>query len=602
MAAAYGWPEVLVSDVWPLVWRALVVALAVVGLDLLCTHFPVRAVDPLMPEQRVAGLRNLLTLFGLPSALLVALTGFAIPTLSPYANPSLVLLYRRHATTKRETVLTWALGNGNPFSWALQLSLYISLSLFFVLALGTLQWTGQFTPVLFLAAAAALGELLLLLVFVYWVIGLRHPSRVIGHTLGMANNALTWLKDLPATHAYKPLPAGFSRGPYKTKFREQEKLLRIAEALTQATLRALHDRQPMPAREGIEALADLFTSAGTARPKDDAWYQMLFVRDVAEPRFDWFRLFVLDGLHDVLVASAEAHYMSVGLAALRALEQIGANLLAKEKPGDQTSRQLFRRVLNSYVDAFDETLQFQEHNLRAELLPSLITFVFQIGDANTEGDKGASGWTQLLLAELPNMIKELGTPGVTYEDFGALRALTALLMKVKTEVPESEPVIAGGVIYLGASAVALRSDRAVSLLAGWIAGQFDRSGALTSAEGQVLVRRARQEPPRPLPPRSGDARATPASPVATDRRPDVDYVQVFLVLVAARGMQFGSDWLRESTVKIRFAARDLKRGQYRCKWVCERMGNQSHLGSEEIKGWVKEVTNLWSTEYAKQAN
>jgi hypothetical protein len=588
--ARRGWlgetSAALGSDAWELLRNSLLFSFGVVLLDLLIAGAPRRLfVDPLPLVTRDGYVHGLLTLFGLPSALLVTLTSLAIPTLSPYANPSLLLRYRRYPETTREKWWTRIAGRGNPFRWALQVALNVAASLFLLLVLGGLGIAKQSSPVLALITAAAFCEVALLLAFVFWVIGLRHPSAVVEQTLDIARNALLELRK-GAKRVYVEIPRGRSRGPYKVRFREQELLKQITEALAQASLRALQDRQPFSAREGLEALAELFTESAGVRPVGDRWYAMVEVRQVPNPEIDWLRLLVLEGIHDVLVACASAHYLSVGQDALRVLERLSAVVL-NENPTDSSSKELFGRILWTYVDAFDESLQFREYNLLTALMPQLQKHVARLRTAREASEATAEGWIEVLVSQLPGLLRSLGTPSVTLEDFGALRSLTDLMTKTADAVPEARDLVATAAINQGATALALRSDRAAALIAGWIAGVFDSSGATTAGQGEQLVRLGRLEAPR-----------SELSTETTSLRADfvsVDYVEVFLALVAARGAQFDRGWLDASTDRLRIAVNALPQGAKRCEWVCERVGNVSRLAPVEIKGWVDEVTEFWAS-------
>jgi hypothetical protein len=602
----------LLEHVFVLVWNAVKVAFAIVALDFLCTRLgpalPMAILDPISGDRRTAYVVVLLTVFGLPSVLLVTLTSLAMTTLSPYASPSVVLLHSYHPTTRLEIWWTRFAGKGNRFRWALQLALYVSASLFSLFLFNTFGWSAGFTLTLALITLIAVIDLILLLSYVYWIIGLRQPSRVIEYMLGIARNALTEVTKLPSAYTYRALPLNFARGRYRPRYHEQDRVLRLAQALTQSTLRALQDRQPIPAVEGVDALTRLFTDALRPRsdPRDE-WFHLAF-REVEDARLNWLRVNVLEGLRDVLVASAEAHYISVGQAALPGLDDIGFKLLLTGDPTDATDRELFRGLLATYVSAFDETLQFDEPTLRAELLPKIGTRIAQLlALEQSVGGKRIAGWVATLAIELPTIIKDTGGPSIVRDDLGALRAVTDLMNRAAAAFPSLRTDIATSALHLGATAIALRADRSASLLAGWIAGQFDRSGMATATAGESIIRRERAPTIQRFPATIAGATLAPttgSTPESGPRPPFVttDYVEVFLVLVAARASQFKlSESAGETSVEtwssavqdiVRRAVVALPQGSKRCEWVCERVCNASHLGGEERKGWVAEVTKV----------
>src|SRR5438477_10311905 len=156
------------SETWTLLRNAFVFTLLFLGLDFLFRHLPRRLfVDPIDRTLREGYVHGLLTLFGLPSALLVTLTSLAIPTLSPYANPSLILRYQRYPETAVERAWARVAGRGNPFRWALQIALYVAASLFALLVLGGLGLASQSSVALLLITVAAFCEVALLLAFAF---------------------------------------------------------------------------------------------------------------------------------------------------------------------------------------------------------------------------------------------------------------------------------------------------------------------------------------------------------------------------------------------------------------------------------------------------
>src|SRR5439155_19546202 len=129
---------------------------------------------------------------------------------------------------------------------------------------------------------------------------------------------------------------------------------------------------------------DLFDASTRARALGDRWYSMWEVRRAPQPHIDWLRLLVLEGIGDVLVACAGAHYLSVGEDALKVLGRIGHKLLPSVDPTDpgrllaeadaadsSSDEELFGQLISIYEAAFDESLQFREYNLREKLLPQL---------------------------------------------------------------------------------------------------------------------------------------------------------------------------------------------------------------------------------------
>lgn len=207
------------------------------------------------PDERRGFLRGMLALFGLPSALLVALTSFAVPTLTPYANPGLLLTHRAyHDRGGRIWVVGFFLARYNPFSLALLASVALSATLALLVVLDAAQIITLHLITCALVVVVACGTLGLVLQFVFWVLRMRQPSEVITEARSLALNALSH-----ASHSSGLTPRRLDDvdGPFNAEWEEQHEIKLLVDALAQVALRTRSERHPFGPHEALSALADV---------------------------------------------------------------------------------------------------------------------------------------------------------------------------------------------------------------------------------------------------------------------------------------------------------------------------------------------------------
>jgi len=83
-------------QVTDILFRMVVIALFIVGLDIVTSMIPQITVARFGDQTRADFVGGLFRFFSILPALLLALTSFAVTGLSPYGNPALILLYRWH--------------------------------------------------------------------------------------------------------------------------------------------------------------------------------------------------------------------------------------------------------------------------------------------------------------------------------------------------------------------------------------------------------------------------------------------------------------------------------------------------------------------------
>lgn len=562
-----------------LVARALVVASVVCAFDALPwtapesvrslgAHFVVGLADR---RDYVGGL---LTLSGLPTALLVTLTSLAIGTLSPYANPAPLLLHRRWPTTALEWFHALVfLGRGNPFLFALQGSLYVSASLAGLLVLEAAGWAALRRPTLLAVTLLAIWNLALLLYFVFWTVRLRQPEQLIEHLRLLARNRLESLSTRAGgftDRAHESAPrvsAVSSPREYSYQYVEQAETAEVILALGQALLRAATDAQPSLAIQAAAALKDALslTREAHAVPEWGATSE--------GPRGSWASELVVEALGEGLATAGEKHVHRPGeeiaktlAEALRATTRVG-------RPQDPNDRRVVAAILSAQTLAFQRCSVARETALRDYILDR---FQPALADLRRHWKHRLS---TLLLSEIGTMARE----ALRREDVGGLRGALGLLHA--TVGPRTAAIEL--VLDLGATGIALRADRTTSALAGWCVSVLDPSGSRIPLAAEEMLARERR--------RALTAIRT-AKPPTRPTYVGTDYVRVFLALLGGRAGHYVPPWPEASLEKVsRVVWADsggLPNPRERAAWVCERISNVVGLAAVETERWVGSVLRV----------
>jgi hypothetical protein len=563
---------------------------------------------------RYALVNQLLTFLGLPIALFITLTSLALPSLSSYANGSLLLLHGRYPVTSRERRWGWVIGRQNAFHDALQIALFVAATLVALAALRNFTLLdghpiadGQMPTLVVVVVLAAL-EVLLLIRFVFWVIRLRQPTEVIQHLQILADNALAHVRT--PGERFRRAQRSEIYGQFTCELEEQEEVKQIALALSQTTLRAVHDHQPFSAYEGVAAMKKLYELAHDGK-YPAAWQRMRAVQGqlddaltridageatVAAPtaplELDWLSQLVIEGLAEVLTAAAERGSILVGKAAAGELERIASDLLAKQSARDRSDADLLKLALEKHAEAFASCLLLGDRRLRDALLDQLRHLVADLAAATGDKDASKGERAREWALELRSFVRVHGTnmaeACVARGDVGALRGVLDLLRRVGLDHPDLRATVATAALNVGATALALREDVCASVIAAWIPGAFDPAAEVVPGEAIRLIQ-AHSE--------AGGLLGSGASDEPSNRRSyvGVDYVAVLVVLACGRGIQFGHEGWKTASKELAPVVKgsaDVRNARDRCAWVCERVGEVAHLAKDEREAWLKAVRDI----------
>jgi len=385
------------------------------------------------PDERRGFLRGMLALLGLPSALLVALTSFAVPTLTPYANPGLLLTHRAyHDRLGRIWVIGFLLARYNSFSLALLASVGLSATLATLVVLDTAHLITLHLITCALVALAACFTLGLMLQFVFWVLRMRQPSEVITEARRLALNAL-W----HASHSSGLTPRRLDDdvdGPFNAKWEEQHEIKLLVDALAQVALRTRAERHPFGPHEALRALTDVVEHArqsvfppswGEARSQDITKTETFLVdgrpspqwKTVGEPQ--WIERLTIEAIGAVLVASAESRDLVTGTAAASQLLVLSQRYVVLSPTDYGAGLEL---ILEKFGHAIQECIHSREFALRYQLLEVLEALIGSIGRTGVPPE-----WPIWFWSRLRSLGSRLALAAVSVDDVVALQAILALL-------------------------------------------------------------------------------------------------------------------------------------------------------------------------------
>jgi hypothetical protein len=535
--------------------------------------------------------RQLLALLGLPAALLVALTSLAIPNLSPYTNPSVLLLHIRQPTGRVRRWMRLLFGRGNPFLDALQAALYVAGILAALFALNSIHWTESALPTVLIVTALALLEVVLLIHFLLWVIRLRQPSELLQYLRLLLDQDLAAI-ELPygplkpeSRRALRRAAPASVRGPYTCRYEEQEAVKQLTMAITHATLRALTDQQPFSAREGLDVMQFVYGRSLRIYPSE--WREMteVFGQSITT---NWLTLLAMDGFREVLLGSIGGATASVTKETEGRLMSVAKDLLLQD-PTDDAAVTL-EHILRQYISAHAKCLGLTS-STRHDLLDDL-NELFAVLASPTSSDLSAlvrvNVWRSRLQPVFRELARALGETCVMSDDVPAMRGVADFLHRASVGDTAMRMQVAEVVLNLGATAIAIRADRVAAMLAGWIVDILDRDALVLPLEAARSV----ADDQRPTLGAGGDEQLL---------RPDyvtVDYVQVFLILAAARGRQYGrarsnDSWQAPTTTQTVLSASESLVDKYRRpKWICERICGAVGYAPDETKTWIEEIMTM----------
>jgi hypothetical protein len=444
------------------VWRAMVVALVVLGLDCLSTwvlfgdgpsslrflQVPASVsaaltnpLDQVTPDIRHRLIGVLLSLFGFAPAIVIALTSFAVSGLSQYGNPSFLLLYRWRGRELWAKLLGGLVaGRSNPLHRSLVLSLALVGSL--LLISGTFAAGLTRNHSLALTAVVVLAALLVfnLLWLLVWILTLRRPRDSIVMMLSMGLDVFAYVKSRQQK-PLEPIKATCLSGSC-SRFVEQEEIRNCLQGLTEFVLRSLEQRQRIAALDATEVLGALALQAeGGSFP---ASWQVLGDPDHdGQQKDDWLLGEFAKSFESIAVECADLHYSSVGTEAVQRLGSMGEYLARGHSAGRLRN---CRIVLSALMSTCDQCVVSGDFDVRDVSLQQIGAIIggLESTDAVVQDD----------------FLRDLATGcairAVQLDDIASVRSVLRCIVGTSPEATPHVDALMAAVLSLGASALAAR--------------------------------------------------------------------------------------------------------------------------------------------------
>ncbi|MGI8423259.1 MAG: hypothetical protein ACR2NO_03965 [Chloroflexota bacterium] len=214
--------------------------------------------------------------FALPSALLTTMAAFAIPALTPYANPGVLLRYRTHQPAwANKWVIGYFFGRTNYLYLVLIGAMGLTGA---ALTLGLRHlFTGNapFVLTLALVAVAALTVFVQLLQFVLWVLDMRVPSAVLAHVCDAALRHVEYVRrDRTLRHRRR---ADHDPEAIGLEFEEQHELRLLLEGIAQIAIISAREEQlfvTVDATRALREVHDALLRAERGRELPDLWFEV----------------------------------------------------------------------------------------------------------------------------------------------------------------------------------------------------------------------------------------------------------------------------------------------------------------------------------------
>src|SRR5260370_5037249 len=308
-------------QVTDILFRMAVIALFIVGLDIVSSMIPQITVARFGDQTRADFVGGLFRFFSILPALLLALTSFAVTGLSPYGNPALILLYRWHRIRWWERPFLF-FGRSNLLYRAMVLGLGLVPGLFLLQARKSMGLSNNTVPTVIVVVILAALLSTSLVSLVLWVISLRRQSDVIQHTYLLGCDLFQHLERITHGKGKLTTRTATDNSGKASRYEEQEDMKRCVAALTEAAIRSLELEQRLAASEATLALRRLDGVAKDALlPR--GWEKL---GPNSEDRCDWLQELFVEAIESVVVAAVDLHYFSVGCLGAASLADIGVLL------------------------------------------------------------------------------------------------------------------------------------------------------------------------------------------------------------------------------------------------------------------------------------
>jgi hypothetical protein len=592
------------------VLQAVVLGAALATVDILLGELPSTLSEyEIEPPERAAYVTSLLAFAGIPTALLLTLSSFALSSMSPAISSSLPLLFLRYpwpwlprvpawslVVLPMVTTVAWYVSLGTPDHSAAVGAALVAISVAAALALVTTRTNLLHLPLL-LASSLTSGLLLmsfvsgrgvsnqhlltlglvfvfllvdagLLVALVIWLMRLRQSGELVTELQKMGESIQAYVASTRDGHLPRASLARLAEDAASVSQPQQE-LKQVFAALSQVALHALQEHQNVPALQAARAIDTLHERASRGEPRTDWLVERAegVEGSVATP---WIDRLSCEQMMTILLRSAEQHFFSVGDACAQHLLDIALRCLREHdgrvRPAHDVRSAIPIDAVEAFASCYDECVQFDEVNLRDRVL----FFATRLIEAMRAA---GPNYTNDLREELPIHLRTAGRLAVSRNDVGAVRALLSVLGRYAADDVLRAPV-ARAVIDLGALALAGRSYAVGSVLIDWLR-RFDDRGAFVPS-----VATARMA----------------ASPTDDETAPPEltrGFVQVFLALACARGrVGRGATWPDAALAQVRDLLGDV--GRERCQIVLARLNNSVPLPDELARAWRWQVDELTS--------
>jgi len=480
------WDELIASGL-----LALLILAALVITDAVAEHIDPQPwmlrlqTHPDLPA-RAEFLRSLLTLFGLPTTVLVALTAFAIPVLRPTATAGAVVLHRRYPGPLLDRPALSFL-RLNPFYVAFVFAVGFSVSLL-LLSVGVAAdlFRAQL-PTLAVAVVVAGFTAYLAISSIVWTLRMRDGVALVSHVTQLGLNVI---RHVGASQRFAPF-IDLSPGP-RFSFVEQVELKQCLDTLAQ---QALHfSDEPTAGAAALRGLRQI-QQAATAADAVAQWRER--PGDFGEPFPDpWLEDTVIATLGRATIAAVRTRDADGGREASAILVAIGIDLAERPGAPSTTDQAVVDLVLRALRLSFHACVEEREFVLRQDLLRQLAEILGRLASPRLSvlrrGADAPDPWSGYVREQGRRFTLELLRPCVMAEDPDAIQSALYLTEDLSgqgsLEGYEVRVRVLEVVLNLAAHALAAGARVGAYQLMRWLASAAipEMESALIDAQARIL--------------------------------------------------------------------------------------------------------------------
>jgi hypothetical protein len=361
----------------------VIIALLLIGTDVIAEHMsqlewlPDLRLHPTLLE-RAGFVHALLTLFGLPTTVLVALTSFAVPVLRPSATVGALLLHRPYLVGRWDQ-RELSFMRSNPFYGAFVTAAGLSLALL-VLSFGVAaELLRAQLPALLLATLVAALAGFRFISAIVWTLRMRDGMALVSHVTELGENVIA--------HAGA---GGASAAPFEDRspggrfsFVEQVELRQCVDTLTQQALHVGDEPAASAAAlRGLRRLQEAAIGSGAVA----LWRERPGVLPSPFPD-PWLEADVISTLTRAIIAAVRARDAAAGQDAIAILGAIGIDLAEAPNPSP-TDRRVMDLVLQALRLCFEACVEGRELVLRERLIAQLDELIERLSNVGASAIPG----------------------------------------------------------------------------------------------------------------------------------------------------------------------------------------------------------------------